>query len=255
MFTERAPAQINLYLHVTGKRADGLHSIDSLTVFARDDAACDRLEIAEGKALCIRVTGPEAGALNNEPAQNNLIHKALTRLGALLSRAPDFDVTLLKTLPVASGIGGGSADAAAALRGAARLWGLASDHPALLKAAAETGSDVPACLFSRSCYLGGTGAALEFAEGLPGAVLLLANPHIPLPTAEVFRTRRGGFSPAARITSLPTDVAGLAEELSLRRNDLEAPAKKLCDAIPDVLDTLNAQAGWFIGRRVRFARS
>lgn len=248
MLTERAPAKINLYLHVTGKSADGYHTLDSLAVFAKDDSACDRVEIKKGSALTLSITGPEAGPLQNESAENNLIHRALTKLGAALGRAPHFDVTLLKTLPVASGIGGGSADAAAALRGAALLWGLASDHPALLKAAAQTGSDVSACLSSRSCYLGGAGDKLEFVENLPAAALLLANPHIPLPTAEVFRARRGTFSPEARLDPMPMDTDGLAEALNLRRNDLEEPAKKLCDAIADVLDTLMTQPGCLLAR-------
>lgn len=249
IISEKAPAKINLYLHVTGKRTDGYHTLDSLVVFAdRGDAASDHVTIQAAATCQLCITGPYATALSREDTASNLITKALHHLGRLLGKTPNFAVTLEKHLPLASGIGGGSADAAAALRGAAKLWALAPDHPALLQAAKETGADVPACLFSKPCYFGGIGDVLAFVHGLPEFSMLLVNPHIPLPTASVFAARQGGFTPAARFIAMPAHVESLAAMLAERRNDLEEPAIALCGAVGEVLQCLREQPGCLLAR-------
>jgi 4-diphosphocytidyl-2-C-methyl-D-erythritol kinase len=248
MFSERAPAKINLYLHVTGKRADGYHELNSLVVFAKDAQACDRVELEAADAQRLTIKGPESGALKNEPANKNLICKALSHLGSQLGRAPHFEIVLHKNLPVASGIGGGSSDAAAALRAAAKCWNLNPDHPALTKAALATGADVPACLLAENCYMSGKGDVMEKLNPLPRFYLLLANPHIPLPTPSVFAARQGPFSAKGQIDPMPATPQEFARILAARTNDLEAPAIELCAAIADVLTALKNEQGCLLAR-------
>ena len=181
-----APAKVNLYLHVVGKRADGYHLLDSLVVFA--DVG-DRLTLEPAAAPGLTVTGPFAGAI--PPGDDNLALRAVRRLAAATGRPDGIAVTLDKRLPVAAGIGGGSADAAAVLRGLATLWDLAPDDPRLLEVAAGLGADVPVCLAGRTAWLGGVGERLEPGPDLAGVPILLVNPGVPLSTPEVFRARRG----------------------------------------------------------------
>jgi 4-diphosphocytidyl-2-C-methyl-D-erythritol kinase len=156
-------------------------------------------------------------------------------------------VTLHKNLPIASGIGGGSADAAAALRAAARFWHL-QNHIGILEAAKKTGADVPACLLNTPCYFGGIGDEVTPIMGLPTFYLVLVNPNIPLPTADVFKAREGSFTPEARFTTMPATVQELAKLLAERRNDLQAAAIGLCAAVEHVLDALEAQDGCLLAR-------
>jgi 4-diphosphocytidyl-2-C-methyl-D-erythritol kinase len=246
---ERASAKINLYLHVTGKRDDGYHTLDSLVVFAsHGDAAADHVTIKPADAYALTLDGPQAVLLKHESTEHNLITKALRSLGAKLGRDVNMAVTLYKNLPVASGIGGGSADAAAALRGAATLWGIDAAHPAVIQTARETGADVLACLLNAPCYMGGIGEQIEPIEKMPRCFMVLVNPNIPLPTPPVFKARTGAFSNAARFDVMPSSAGALAQMLAERKNDLEAPAKTLCAAITDVLDVVNAQHGCLLAR-------
>lgn len=249
LFTERAPAKINLYLHVTGKRADGYHLLDSLVVFAdRGDGAADRISAEAAPDYRLVLTGPQAALLGDADPEKNLVTKALRRLAEKLQKKLAVAVTLHKVLPVASGIGGGSADAAAALRAVVRLWDVPLTHSALFEAAQETGADVPACLFNRPCYFGGIGEEITPLENIPALSLLLVNPAIPLPTVDVFRARQGPFTPPARFEVMPQTAEALAQALAVRRNDLEEPALTLCDAIADVLDEIRDQEGCLFAR-------
>ena len=210
---EIAYAKINLALRVRGKRADGYHDLDTLFAFAEDG---DRLSVAAGEGISLRVVGPFAGDLRD--LEDNLVVRAARLLD---DGGRSAALTLDKRLPVASGIGGGSADAAAALRLLVRYWGL--EGPDLVGLARRLGADVPACLASRTARGTGRGDVLAAADADPaGTPLLLVNPRVPVSTAEVFRRWRG----------VPTEG-----------NDLEPPAVELVPAIGEVLETLRARPG------------
>jgi 4-diphosphocytidyl-2-C-methyl-D-erythritol kinase len=248
---ERAPAKVNLYLHVTGRRAaDGYHLLDSLAVFG---PAADAVEAAPGEGLSLRVEGPEAGALAAEP--DNLVLRAARALAAAAAGvpAPGAALRLVKRLPVASGIGGGSSDAAAALRALDRLWGLGFGRARLAAIAAGLGADVPVCLGAPApARMGGIGEVLSPAPALPDFALVLANPRLPVPTPAVFRARAAsggaGFTPRAALPARWPDAAAMARDLAALRNDLEAPAIGLCPAVAEVLAALRAQPGCLLAR-------
>jgi 4-diphosphocytidyl-2-C-methyl-D-erythritol kinase len=239
-----APAKLNLYLHVTGRRADGYHLLDSLVAFA--DIG-DRLIATPAAGLTLTVAGPFAGALAGG-AQDNLVWRAATLLAARLGRAPGAALTLVKNLPVASGIGGGSSDAAATLKLLLDLWQASPPPDMLAEIAGELGADVPVCLAARTCWLGGIGEHVDPAPALPLCGVVLANPLIPLPTPGVFKARRGPFSSPARFAVSPGDAGALAALLAARRNDLTAAAAAQVPAIDGVLASLAASAGALIAR-------
>jgi len=235
-----APAKINLYLHVVGRRADGYHLLDSLIAFA--DVG-DRLEAQSAPRLSLSVGGAEAGPLA-DIGDDNLVLRAARLLAAAAQRQAAASTTtgaafyLDKMLPVSSGIGGGSSDAAAALRLLNRLWNRPLASAALAALGPELGADVPACLAGRPVWVGGIGERLDPANGLPEVGIVLANPRRPLATPEVFRARSGGFSAPGRFAPMPRDAAGLAAVLAQRRNDLTEPALHLMPEIARVLDRL-----------------
>jgi 4-diphosphocytidyl-2-C-methyl-D-erythritol kinase len=240
---EAAPAKVNLFLHVTGRRADGYHVLDSLAVFG---PAEDELHGASATGLTLRLEGPFGTALEAEP--DNLVLRAARALGAAGGVAPRAALRLVKRLPVASGIGGGSADAAAALRLLNRAWGLAASEAELRGIAAGLGADVPVCVASRPARMQGVGEVLGAAPRLPRCGLLLVNPGVALPTPEVFRARAPGFSSAAALPARWPDAAAMAADLRELANDLEAPAIALRPVIAEVLDHLRALPGALLAR-------
>ncbi len=233
-----APAKINLYLHVVGRRDTGYHDLDSLVMFATEGDTLTVSALPSGDAPVLRIDGPFAGALAAEPPAGNLVVKAALALAAQLGRSPALAITLTKRLPIASGIGGGSADAAACLRALCRLWGRSATDPALFALAAGLGADVPVCLDGRAAYFGGIGDILAPAPILPDCPALLVNPGVPVPTPAVFRNRAPAYTPPARLEGSPADVAALAEALSRRRNDLTDAAISVAPEIATVLGEL-----------------
>lgn len=231
-----APAKVNLALHVTGQRADGYHLLDSLVVFA--DVG-DRLTVSPASELSLRVTGPRAEGVPTGP--ENLVLRAARSLDP--SRGAR--LTLDKHLPAAAGIGGGSSDAAAALRVLSRLWDL--PLPAA-EATAVLGADVPVCLDARPRRMAGIGDVLSEVPPLPPAWLVLVNPGVPVSTPAVFRAlaRKDG----APMPQLPacTDAATFAAFLLGLRNDLEPPACALQPQVSEVLAALGAQTGCLLAR-------
>jgi len=181
---ERAPAKVNLFLHVTGKRADGYHLLDSLAVFA---GVADRLSFVPAETLSLAVTGPFVASLSAEP--DNLVLRAARALAEACGVRPSGALTLDKHIPVASGTGGGSADAAAALRLLCRAWNVAPDAAVLERIASGLGADVPVCLRNQPLRMRGVGEILTPAPELPECGMVLVNPGIPLATAAVFRAR------------------------------------------------------------------
>ncbi len=239
---EAAPAKINLYLHVLGRRPDGYHELDSLAVFA---AAADRLSAEPAEALTLALSGPFAAALSGE--EDNLILRAARLLAGAARVRAGGRLVLEKRLPVASGIGGGSADAAAALRLLARLWHVPPGLDLALLAS-RVGADVPVCLAGRTARMGGVGERLAPGPVLPECGIVLINPGVPLATATVFRERRGCFSAAASLPASWPDARTMAASLAACANDLEPAAIRLCPAIADGLAALRSAAGCLLAR-------
>ena len=262
MLTEPAPAKINLALHVRARRPDGYHEIETLFAFCRDG---DVVTIAEANENSFTVTGPFAPALAGEG--NNLVLAARDAFAAAFGPLPPLAIALDKHLPVASGIGGGSADAAAVLRALGQMRGVAVEDMAAI--AISLGSDVPACLLGSSAVGGGRGEELLPIEGLTNIPVLLVNPSVAVTSGRVFRGwdgvdrgpisgRHPGLVPGSNPAQasplaapwMPDQVrhdgwVGIAVE---NRNDLEAPARALVPMIGDLLDLLAAQPGVTLAR-------
>jgi 4-diphosphocytidyl-2-C-methyl-D-erythritol kinase len=244
MLSERASAKINLYLHVVGRRPDGYHLLDSLAVFA---GAADTLTVEPAAALSLAVTGPFAAGLDGEA--DNLVLRAARALAVQAGVPATGRLVLEKNLPVASGIGGGSADAAAALRLLGRFWGVDVDPETLAAIAATLGADVPVCLAGRAAVMSGIGEILTPAPPLPPAGMVLVNPGVAVATPAVFRAREGGFSvPVILPADGWSDAESLAAALRATVNDLEAPALRLAPAIADSLAALRAAPGCLLAR-------
>jgi 4-diphosphocytidyl-2-C-methyl-D-erythritol kinase len=227
---EFAPAKINLFLHVGDKRADGFHPLQSLAVFTdRGDA----LTIAPASELSLKIEGPFAKGLDGEG--DNLVLRAARALSV-----GGAAITLTKNLPVASGIGGGSSDAAAALRGLRALWNATADDARLCELAAALGSDIPVCVGAAPAFMEGRGEILRPAQSLPRIAMLLVNPGVAVPTRDVFaslKTRSGIDMALPR--GVFGDTADLLRFLETTRNDLEAPA---CEIQPIIAEVLGAIA-------------
>jgi 4-diphosphocytidyl-2-C-methyl-D-erythritol kinase len=240
---ELARAKINLDLHITGRRADGYHELDSLAAFA---AFGDRLILQHHDRLELEVIGPFAGPLAAEP--DNLVLRAARRLAACAGRAAAARITLDKRLPVAAGLGGGSADAAAALRGLNRLWRLGMAPADLAAIAVELGADVPVCLAGRPARMRGIGDRLEPWDALPPLAVLLVNPDLPLSTAAVFGALELAEGSFERAWPPPSAPDAFLRWLAARNNHLEAPARRILPQICDVLASLAAREGCAVAR-------
>ncbi len=244
---ENAPAKVNLTLRVLGRRADGYHDLDSLVVFA---GCADRLSLTPGSVLTLTVDGPRAGLAGD--TADNLVLKAAR---AVAARIPDLVLgafKLEKSLPVAAGLGGGSADAAAALRLIARANNLSPGDQRLYEAARATGADVPVCLDPRPRVMSGIGERLSEVLTLPPLPAVLVNPGAAVPTKQVF----AGWTPMAR-TVAALDVAALAKVtqqkellqiVTAQPNDLESAAIAVAPMIADVLSALRALSGCGLAR-------
>lgn len=223
-WSEPAPAKLNLALHVRRRRDDGYHDLETLFAFCTDG---DWLHAGQSNGLSLTIKGPFAGGLSG--GDDNLIVRAARALADASGVEPRATLTLDKRLPIASGIGGGSADAAAALRLLTRVWGV---DPAFAEAVVPgLGADVPACLLSMTALGSGAGEVLELVDvGVSGMPVLLVNPNVALSTGAVFAAWDGVDR-------------GPLNDWRGGRNDLEAAARALVPAIGDVLDWLNRQSG------------
>lgn len=238
--SETAPAKLNLALHVRRRRADGYHDIETLFVFCRHG---DLITVSDAQRDAFAITGPFAASLttgggNGETKwSDNLVTRAADAFRHAFGIDQRHAIVLEKHLPVASGIGGGSADAAATLRALARRHAIPLDEPKLLGIAQRLGADVPACLVGRTCFGTGKGDALAEQDGWRDTPVLLVNPGVAVPTGAVFQgwdgVDRGPLDPAA-------PHAG--------RNDLEAPARIIAPSIADVVSALAAQPGATLAR-------
>lgn len=237
-------AKVNLFLHVTGKRPDGYHLLDSLVVFA---GVGDTVEAAPGDRLTLTLTGPTAPLLDTLD-DDNIVLKAGRKLADACGVQPHAHITLTKRLPVAAGIGGGSADAAATLRALTALWRVSLPADQLHALALSLGADVPVCLNGAPTRMFGIGDRLEAAPALPPAWLVLVNPGIGLSTPAVFKARQGCFRDALPLTFAPRDAAQLAAELRRRDNGLAAAAQSLVPEITEALSLLDSTPHCLLAR-------
>ena len=244
---EFAPAKVNLTLHVLGRRPDGYHEIESLVAFA---GLGDRLTFRPGERLALAVSGPTGAAAG--ASDDNLVLKAARALAARVDGLRLGHFVLDKQLPVAAGLGGGSSDAAAALRLLAKVNGLSLDDERLRAAAQDTGADVPVCLDPRARMMRGIGEILSDPMTLPELPAVLVNPGVAVPTRDVFaalgaRALTGPPEPDEFI-AIDADAASLVPLLAARRNDLQTPAIKLQPVIADVLRALERSANCLLAR-------
>jgi 4-diphosphocytidyl-2-C-methyl-D-erythritol kinase len=235
----RAPAKINLSLRVVGRRADGYHELESCVAFA---GLCDWLGFEPGDDLRLEVLGPRAAEVG--PVDENLVMRAARSLSTHVTRLRLGRFRLIKRLPIAGGLGGGSADAAAALSLLANEARLSVDDPRVRASAYATGADVLACLSPQARIMEGIGDKLGPAIRLPNIFALLVNPQVPAPTPKVFAALRLAprSKPESPARSFPTgcsDTVALFDFLSLRRNDLEAAAIQVAPPIAAVLKSLS----------------
>lgn len=242
-----APAKLNLYLHVTGRRTDGYNVLDSLVAFA---GVYDTVRMTPGDDLSLVIEGPYGQGLATD--SDNLVVRAAIRLREAAGIETGAHMVLEKNLPPASGIGGGSADCAAALVGLARLWSVEAEAVNLAQLGLLLGADVPVCLFGRAAFLGGIGEEITSAPTLPTAWLVLVNPGVGLSTPVVFEARRAAqgdeWSQPGRFEDSPANAAELADHLRTRGNDLTDAAIGLQPVIGDVLQALEDAHGVLLAR-------
>ncbi|WDR06518.1 4-(cytidine 5'-diphospho)-2-C-methyl-D-erythritol kinase [Devosia rhodophyticola] len=243
---ETAPAKINLALHVIGRRDNGYHDIESLFVFAE---VADELHASAAEVDSLVITGPFGEGLSN--GETNLVARAIAGFRA---RWPDnvphgLALELRKNIPIAAGLGGGSADAAAALRLMARLGQGTIDNPQLFALAAELGADVPACLISQPLLARGVGEVITPLAQFPACHIVLVNPMIQVSTADVFK-RMNGYDnyPLPALPSPLTRPAQLGIWLAETRNDLQPPAVKIVPEIGTLIDRLAMAPGCILAR-------
>ncbi len=238
---EDAPAKINLALHVTGQRSDGYHLLDMLVTFTRHG---DRLEFTPAEKDEFVISGRFAGMLDGS-RDDNLVLKARDFLREAIaegSSAPAVRIHLQKNLPIASGIGGGSADAAATLRGLIRLWNVSPPYATIEAIAIRLGADVPMCLESRPLIARGIGEQITPVGEMPVFAMVLANPLKGVSTPEVFRRLTSKTNPPLEMTPCSTWV----EMVGLMRNDLEPVARDLLPEIAEISSMLTKQGASFV---------
>lgn len=242
--SEAARAKVNLALHVVGRRADGYHLIDTLVVFP---PVIDRVAIRAGAGISLIVSGPTSRELERVAPQDNLVYRAALSLAAIagvdVANGPGIEITLDKHLPTEAGIGGGSADAAAAIRLFAELWHLDLADPRIIDLARRLGADVPMCLASVPLRARGIGEVVSPLPALPPAGLLLVNPRLRVSTAAVFARLGTWANPPIDEDCDFGSVAGLITTLAGMRNDLQPAALRLEPGIGGVLDALEALPG------------
>ena len=243
-FSEFAPAKVNLALHVTGRRSDGYHLLDSVVVFL---AMGDRLHARPAEHVTLAVTGPQGSGV---PVDGNLVLEAAAALAVAAGKpCPGATLTLDKHIPAAAGLGGGSSDAAAALRALNRLWGVGLDTAGLMRLGETIGADVPVCVSPAAARMTGIGERVLPLPALPQVHVMLVNPGCSLATAAVFAGLTEPDNPG--LPDLPGQwrgVSHLVDYLAACRNDLAAPAIAAAPAIQEVLTALAAEPRCLLAR-------
>lgn len=247
MLTVSAPAKINLYLHVTGRREDGYHLLDSLTVFARDVA--DRLTFTPSASFSLEITGPFADSGNSGLTENNLVLRAAKAMAEIYGRDEGFHITLEKNVPMGAGLGGGSADAAATVRALEQLWDARLEEAERDALLLKLGADVPVCYRARTARFEGIGDLVTPVEAsLPGLYLVLFCPDAHTVTKDVFNAREK--APGGRADDLPrkANFEEFMLWLSGTRNDLTRAAETLTPQIAEAREFMSRLAGCGLAR-------
>lgn len=244
MITLDAPAKLNLYLHVTGKRSDGYHLLDSLVVFLPD--LCDSITLEKADALSFQASGmvPE-----DAKGTDNLAVKAAMALAQAAGRAPDVRIALRKNIPAGAGLGGGSADAAAVVKGLEQLWNLSLDAEERENMLLSLGADVPVCYHGKACRFEGIGEVISAVPSLPRFSLLLLWPDCHTATKDVFKARAMPFRETK--TVFPQSFGDLNTLLGFLRqtgNDLQAAAETITPAIATARSLIQSQDGCHLAR-------
>ena len=245
--TVAAPAKVNLTLHVTGRRTDGYHVLDSIVGFA---AVYDHITLSPSESLTLSVSGPEAAHVPS--TEDNLAVRAVRFLASELNVNDSVHLALEKHIPVSAGLGGGSADAAAALKAAQKLWGRQMDSPVIDPAmTVDLGADVPVCYFGRPARVTGIGDMVTLLPPWPETWLVLVNPRVPLPTAQVFTTFAGPMDPADKslvVRGWSKSAADFVGVLNRGRNSLTDAAVSLVPQIGEVLAALESTSNCLLAR-------
>jgi 4-diphosphocytidyl-2-C-methyl-D-erythritol kinase len=237
-----APAKLNLFLHITGRRDDHYHLLESLFVFTK---LGDEIQIEPANTLSLNIVGPYSTQLKNEPVENNLAFRAGLLLKSKYAIQNGAAITLTKNIPIGAGLGGGSSDAAAVLNGLNQLWHLNLSHETLSDMALSLGADVPACLLAKPTFVSGIGETMDDFS-LPFSIpVLLVNPNIRLSTPSVFQAYQNAdlpFSPSIKSRSISAhNWSTFLSMLKNNRNDLEQSAIELEPSIAVILNCLNQQ--------------
>lgn len=238
-----ARAKINLFLHVRNRRSDGFHTLESMVAFP---VYGDSVSVKPASQLSLSIGGKFAQNLGG--GSDNLVMAAAQAIVTRFRPSSGADMHLEKRLPVAAGIGGGSADAGAALRLLARHWHI-TDQSALAEIAISLGADAPMCLAQQPAMIGGIGEQLTPPPSFPAFWVVMINPRVPVLTAQVFGALTNRENPPGPdAPSAFDDPGAMAEWLSLQRNDLESPARLICPAIDDVLNALSSRKDCLLAR-------
>lgn len=249
-YREQAPAKINLFLHITGKRDDGYHLLESLVCFTETGDLLSGELRNDGK-ITLEITGPMAAGLADDVRDENLVMRAARLLQAESGTELGADLILEKHLPVASGIGGGSADAAATIRLLCAMWSLDLAPDTLSRIALDLGADVPVCLHGRTTLMSGIGETLVDVPDLPDLPMVLVNPGKAVSTPAIFRAREEDIFSQAGLWNKDAvfdSGAALAAALQDCGNDLTLPASGLLPEICDVLNALAREEGCLLAR-------
>ncbi|NIZ00271.1 4-(cytidine 5'-diphospho)-2-C-methyl-D-erythritol kinase [Thalassospira lucentensis] len=249
-YSQPAPAKINLFLHVTGKRDDGYHLLESLVCFT---AAGDALsgELRDDGKITLAITGQMAGDLSDAPSEDNLVIRAARLLQQETQTPLGADLVLDKRLPIASGIGGGSADAAATLRLLVDMWKLDLDADTLSRIALSLGADVPVCLRGQTVLMSGIGETLTDLPEFPSLPMVLINPGKPVSTPAIFKAREEDAFSDENLWDVTTHYqsgAALAADLQDCGNDLTLAATSILPEICDILNALAREEGCLLAR-------
>ncbi|MCE3232269.1 MAG: ispE [Rickettsiaceae bacterium] len=237
-----APAKLNLFLHVTGKREDGYHLLESLMIPL---SIGDEVRVGQSDKLELQITGPFAATIAN--SYDNIVLKAAQLLAEKAGRKPDVKIALEKNIPVGAGLGGGSADAAAVLKLLNDLWQLGFSTEKLMEIGLELGADVPFCVMGKPALVTGIGEVIKPVDKLPDLNILLVNPNKHLSTPEVFKYEPIIFSDELGLT-IPKDITEFIDLLQKQHNALEANAVSIIPDIAEVLSIIGQQDGCLLAR-------
>lgn len=243
MITANARAKVNLFLQVTGKRTDGYHLLESLVVFADRG---DRITVQEAEDLTLKVSGPFSTAIDS--TEENLVIKAAQKLKSESGIDKGARISLEKNLPVAAGIGGGSADAAATLKSLNTLWNIGFSEDRLSQIGLSLGADIPACLYGRPAIMSGIGEHISGIVDFPEFYILLVNEGSSLATKDVFKRLKSTKKTPPSVDFNGLTVRELFTALRSMPNDLAAPALQIVPAIGTVLAMIREQKGCDLAR-------